>query len=253
MVEQKPVKVLEKGNVYFFYRPKIGEFAPQSIEDIQRFYMILNPEGKKLYRLVVLAQKRLPGLDDSNKYWGYVEEIVKKPDEVEEIFQGRVYATKTVGERGQPSGRPAGEGFYEIISHKDHTHLVYSLSLPEKLGEVQSDLGIRPEGNFIISLINPNVTPPPNVGFPRGQRASYPENLQKIFGRRRFTKVTKTQFLNYPGSAMVIIGVDREVSRQLGIEVELRAESEEGAKVFKDLRLEKSSHRTEPLFRGRWA
>ena len=248
------VQPLERGVVYFLYRPKVGEFAPTGLEDVQRFYMILHPEGKKLYRLIVVAEKRLPeSQGDGKKYWGYVESIATSATQVEEEFKGRVYATKTVGERGQPSGRPAGEGMYEIFKHKDHTHLVYQLTLPEKLGQVQMELGIRPEGNFIISLINPKVTPPEDVVFKQYQKAHYPEKLQKLFDKRRFLKIEKSEFLNYSGSAFLLIGINREVSKDIGIDIEPSLENGASAKVFDDLKLEKATHRIEPLFRGRWA
>lgn len=256
------VKMLEAGNIYFLYKPKIGEFAPEGLEDIQKFYLILNPTdihtmagksiGENLYRLIVVAEKKLPQADNPKKYWGYVESIAKSAKAVEEEFKGRVYSTKTVGERGQPSGRPAGEGVYQIFKHKDHTHFVYELALPEQLGPVQTELGIKREGNFIISLINPQFTPP-KVDFPKFERASYPKKLQGRFGKRRFLPVESLDFLDYSGSAFLLIGVNKEISEDLGIKIESQSEDETEAKVFGDLRLEKSAHREKPLFRGRWA
>lgn len=257
---ESSIKKLESGNIYFLYRPKIGKFAPSSLKDIQRFYLILNPKGKQIYRLAVIAEKKLPKFEENydqgsalgRKYWGYVESLAKSSQQVKEEFEGRVYATKTVGERGQPSGRPAGEGIYEIFQHKDHTHLVYELVLPKNLGPVQSDLGIKTEGNFIISLINPQV-PPPGTDFRRVQRAAYPKKLQKLFGKRKFISVKKTDFLNYPGSAFLLIGVNKEAGKDIEIDLELQLETVDSAKVFDDLRLEKASHRTAPLFQGKWA
>lgn len=74
MASEEEVQILERGNVYFFYRPKVGEFAPEGLEDIQRFYIILNPEGKQFYRLMVIAEKKMPSSEQLNKKgWGYVE------------------------------------------------------------------------------------------------------------------------------------------------------------------------------------
>jgi hypothetical protein len=44
-------------------------------DDVQRTYMILSPRGKAAYRLIVIAQKRLPavGRDGDRKAGGFVE------------------------------------------------------------------------------------------------------------------------------------------------------------------------------------
>ncbi|KAF9921086.1 hypothetical protein FBU30_008939 [Linnemannia zychae] len=42
--EQQGVRVLEKGHVFFFYRPKIDATHPKGIEDVQKLYMLLSPD-----------------------------------------------------------------------------------------------------------------------------------------------------------------------------------------------------------------
>jgi len=49
----------------------------------------------------------------------------------------------------------AGEGLYSILKHKDHTHLVYVLEVPDKLGDVQHSFKIEHEGSFILAVKNP--------------------------------------------------------------------------------------------------
>ena len=39
----KSVDTLERGNVYFFFRPKV-EKTPEKLEDVQRMLVVLNPE-----------------------------------------------------------------------------------------------------------------------------------------------------------------------------------------------------------------
>jgi hypothetical protein len=56
-------KVLESGDIYFAYRPKIDKQAARSIDDVQRLYMILHPRGKRSYRLIIVGEKRLPFVD----------------------------------------------------------------------------------------------------------------------------------------------------------------------------------------------
>jgi len=55
------VRVRERGNIYFAYRPKIDEQVAQSLDDVERLYMILSPRGRDSYRLLVIGGKRLPG------------------------------------------------------------------------------------------------------------------------------------------------------------------------------------------------
>jgi hypothetical protein len=40
--------------MFFFYRPKVGTEQVSDIEDVQRFYMVIAPEGGK-YRLFVVG------------------------------------------------------------------------------------------------------------------------------------------------------------------------------------------------------
>jgi len=73
--EEEPA-VLERGHVYFFYRPKVETEEAHEMGDVQRLYLILAPgtleqrvieeakvepkKEKELYRIVVMGQKKLP-------------------------------------------------------------------------------------------------------------------------------------------------------------------------------------------------
>src|SRR5690349_7590822 len=53
--------ILEQGDIFFFYRPRVGAEEVRSRGDVQRFYMVLAPEQpRKVYRLFVVGSKRLP-------------------------------------------------------------------------------------------------------------------------------------------------------------------------------------------------
>src|SRR5919198_4700730 len=65
--EDRSSEVIERGDIFFFYRPKVGVEEVEDIKDVQRFYMITSPEnGKKttkkgnIYRLFLIGQKQLP-------------------------------------------------------------------------------------------------------------------------------------------------------------------------------------------------
>jgi hypothetical protein len=37
-------EILEYGDIYFFYRPKVGSHEVKSIDDVRRFFMVTSPE-----------------------------------------------------------------------------------------------------------------------------------------------------------------------------------------------------------------
>lgn len=43
--------IIEQGDRFFFYRPKVDTEEVEDIEDIQRFYMIMTSEEKEKLRL----------------------------------------------------------------------------------------------------------------------------------------------------------------------------------------------------------
>jgi hypothetical protein len=63
--------VLERGNIYFVYRPKVERASAAGLEDIQRFFVILSPFDKARHRLIVIGQKKLPAIRDNHeRNWG---------------------------------------------------------------------------------------------------------------------------------------------------------------------------------------
>ena len=58
--------ILEQGDIFFFYRPKVRSEKVESIDEVGRFFVVLAPEsnGKKsLYR--VIGKKSLPEIRES--------------------------------------------------------------------------------------------------------------------------------------------------------------------------------------------
>ena len=47
MSEKVDVKILEQGDIFFFFRPKASSKDIKSIEDVRRFYMVLSPEDEQ--------------------------------------------------------------------------------------------------------------------------------------------------------------------------------------------------------------
>jgi hypothetical protein len=103
--------VLERGNIYFVYRPKVEHTSAKGLEDVQRFFVILSPYGKTRYRLLTIGRKKLPAIADAHeRNWGFVQKVSRNPEDVEDELDRLTYSTRTRGERHLSAARPAGEG-----------------------------------------------------------------------------------------------------------------------------------------------
>ena len=251
---EEEAHVLESGNFYFFFRPKVDEQAVQGFEDVQRMYMIPKPHGKRSYRLMIIGEKRLPVVSGAGdrKSWCFVEKVASRAKEVEDELDPKTYPTKTRGERRLPAARPAGEGVYAIVRHRSHTHLAYALELPTKPGEVQRALNVVKEGSYVISVKNPEAPSPDGTGLDETRRATFPKDLQERFRGRRFIPLDPPDFLDHEGAEILLIGARQDVYEELGLQLNPEHETEATAEIFNDLRMEKSLHPTTPLFEGKW-
>jgi hypothetical protein len=201
--------VLERGAVRFLYRPKVGEEyeeagKDESLDDVQRFYMVLAPRGRSLYRLLVIGRKRLPDVDDHERNWGFVEAISDSESGLEQGLQEKTYETKTRGERVVPAARSVGDGRYVIAELEGSLRFVYKLREPRKTNAVQRAFNIAPEAAFVISIKNPDKSSPPGAGLPEHEEADYPKSLQKSFRGRRFADEVK--LLDYEGAEFILVG-----------------------------------------------
>jgi hypothetical protein len=52
-------RVLERGDVFFFYRPKVDADEVRSLDDVARFFFVLDPDELDWDRMVVVGRKRL--------------------------------------------------------------------------------------------------------------------------------------------------------------------------------------------------
>lgn len=245
-------ETLEHGNIYFLYRPKVEQHEPEGLDDVERFYLVLRPDGRKLVRLTVIGRKRLPDIEDHERNWGFVEKIAETGADIQGELREYSYDTKTRGHRTRPAARPAGEGVYALLQVGREMHLVYALELPEKPGPVQKALNIARRGAFVVAVRNPEADKPPNVGLRERDEADYPKKLQREFQGRRFASAD-SRLLDYEGAEFILIGAVRNPERAYGVELDPEKETEDSADIFKQLKLRKSNHPTEPLFTGEWS
>src|SRR4051794_33414321 len=77
--------VLERGDLFFFYRPDVGETSPGGLLDVRRFHVVLRPEGKQTLRLITVGRKKLPeAVDEGRSHWAFVDRVFGTPDELRE-------------------------------------------------------------------------------------------------------------------------------------------------------------------------
>jgi hypothetical protein len=248
------VETLERGDVYFLFRPRVEEESPEKLEDVQRMFVVLSPEGSEHYRLMVIGRKQLPEPERSgqDRNWGFIESVSRDAKTIESRLVPQMYQTKTRGTRHLPAVRPIGEGVYRIVRHEDHTHFVYALELPKKTGEAQTAFNIEEQASYIISVKNPEVGSPFGAGLGEEQEVRFPRWLQEKFRGRRFCAADPPDFLDFEGTEFVLISAAEDVREELGIELHPENESGTSADIFNELKMAKSVHPVKPLFKGEW-
>ncbi|KAI7503284.1 hypothetical protein KC367_g1740 [Hortaea werneckii] len=215
--QAQPENVMEKGIIYFFARGRVGIDDPGNASEIQRSYMVLRPlpSGAKITegaiqdvsnnRLVALPKKVWPK-SGRDRFMVFVEKASTSMDTLkDEFFQGSEYSTKTTGTRHTPPVTPIGEGVYAISysgQGRATTHLSYMMTIPQEIGDVQKDVGLREQGSFILSTKNPHSSAPANA-IPAAPE--YPKDILDEFGSRGWLP-TKPQHLDYANACTLLIG-----------------------------------------------
>jgi hypothetical protein len=253
-------EILEYGDIYFFYRPKVGSPNVKSIDDVRRFFMVTVPErtatkndkektNRQLYRLFVIGKKSLPEIRtsearSSERYWARVGGIFERSEDLTKELLSDEF-------RKGDAARPVGEGKYAIVSHQNHAELAYILELPKEPGEAQKELGIEKEASYIITVINP-VKPVPE-GYPSAnQSPRYPDSIQQEFrdGENFISLTRNLDLINYQNAQIIFIGA-REgkdtIKKDIGIEIK---EESDSADIFSKLRVRKEQTPVKPIIEG---
>jgi hypothetical protein len=248
-VRENPL--LERGDIYFLYRPRVGHDEAHSLRDVERFYILLKPWRRRIFRLIILGRKRLPDPEEHDRFWAFVWRVFRDPAKLNEELGEQEYATKTRGMRKVASVRPAAEGIYAIARHGDHTHLAYVIELPERRGPAERELNIKREASYVIAVKNPEAASPPNAGLDSHEEARFPKSLQEKFRGRRFLPVDPPDFLDHDGAELMLIGAAEDPEKELGIAFKPDREDEHRADIFRHLKVPRELVR-EPLFEGKW-
>ena len=250
-------RVLEEGDLFFFNRPRVGKAEVESLEDVQRLYMVMATQRAdgRWFRMFVVGRKRLPDIqpgraDPNERNWAMVTLATSDPAEVRKELEEERYVTATRGERVVAAAKPVGEARYELVVHRDHTELAYTLELPEEPGPAQRELEIRNEASYVVAVRNPDIPSPPSMSGPR-ERPGYPERLAELFGGRRWISAEDVELLDYPHAQILMLGArEADVEEELGIHLEKEHESVHSAELFRLLRLRPAAVALEPLLEG---
>jgi hypothetical protein len=249
--------ILEQGDIFFFYRPKVRSEKVETIEDVRRFFVVLAPElnGKKsFYRLLVIGKKSLPEIREtearsSERYWARVGGIFDDPTQLTRELLSKEF-------REGDMARPVGEGKYAIVDHNNHTELAFVLELPKELGEAQKELGIEKEASYVITVINPKI-PKREEYLPTTEEApKYPESVLTDFDdNENFVPLSRNlKFIDYQNAQIILIGAreGKDTLRQeLGIIVEDESENDHSADIFTRLKIRKDQVPIKPLLQGK--
>lgn len=179
--------ILEKGFIYFFFRPRVDVEDPHSIGDVARSFFVLRPtplgaefdndqgpvdKGAQC-RLMMLPKKKFP-TSSKERDMGFVEKAGQSMQALQENFMaGKTYQTVTRGERHTEEARPYAEGVYAITHTPRASHLAYVLTIPSELGALQEDFGLRERGSWLVQSKNPKFPGPPIGQLP--QNPEFPE------------------------------------------------------------------------------
>jgi uncharacterized protein DUF2795 len=262
MAKEDRSEVIEQGDMFFFYRPKVDAEEVENIKDVQRFYMVTSAKEKKkqkeIYRLFLIGQKQLPEIVEGKstseeKNWALNIVTTFNPDDIHNEFLPAEYTTETKGKRRLAAAVPAGEGKYVIVKHDNHTELAYILELPETPGPTQREFQIKKEASYIISVKNPEIKIPGFSAFSPDKKPEYPKYLKEKFGDRRWINVEDSELINYENTQLLLIGAKKkDVEQELGIDIEEKKETDSSADLFKELRLRKEQIPLKPLLKGKF-
>lgn len=244
--------ILEEGDIFFLYRPKVNENEPAGMDDVQRFEMVMRPRGGDNLRVMVIGKKRLPDISDHGREWGFVESVKSSGKKLEKDTRAETRETETRGEQENPAYRPAGEGVYAVSLEDGQMHLSFALELPDEPDDVQKALRIPPEASYALSVKNPEKGQPANAGLSEDDKADYPERLQEKFDDRRFAAET-LELLDYEGAEFVLVGSRTNPQSEYDVDLDADEEDYDSADTIRYLHMVKSRHPVEPLFEGEWA
>lgn len=245
-------EVIERGDIFFFYRPRAFVEHVRGLSDVQRLYIILSPKCGP-HRLIALGQPQLPEKSPDDAAWGIVMQVAENQEVVRNALEAGTAAGKLSGHGGVEAGpaRPAGEGRYEISTKNGESTLAYALELPEALGPVQAQLRIQRKGGFRVESKTPLLAYPPGFLDPQERRPFPVDALEKL-GEPNWHKMSKPDLLNHRGIPILFHSVEEQPLEEITRRVDPEKTTWEDADLFRELGETRRHGDTRPLVSGEW-
>jgi len=189
------VEVLERGDISFFFRPRVQAaealVAKPAEPGVQSFFFVLS-RASGVHRRVRVGRKRMP-VAAGERLWARVERVGSLQRVLADQLEAEEYSTKTRGDRYQPGARAIGRGCYALARHDDHVHLVYRID--EREPDLPDEVRVADAGSDIVLF----------------ERAAP--------GSAVWTTEGDVAALDDEGSEIVIVGAGEAPEDDLGIEV----------------------------------
>ncbi|KAK3431027.1 hypothetical protein EUGRSUZ_E02947 [Eucalyptus grandis] len=276
------VKIQERGEIFFFYRPKVERDAAHGADDVQRLYIVLRPESGE--RPVEEKQDPRSGKegsdpDSSDKATvegghGRQEVNIEKQALLRLIVMGK----KSLPDPSKRS-RPQW-GFVEMVTTKiddvksalkaeeydtstrGHHHTAAARALGEGIYRIlrHKSKGKKAHTHLIYKLEFPpedeknpdqhGAGPSQFRGLQSKRKAVFPAHLQGQFGQLRYSQADPPDFLNYEGCELLLISASDDIEEELGLE--LKAEGEADPSCSDLLETFGETAPVDALLRGTW-
>jgi hypothetical protein len=201
--EEKQARLLEHGEIGFYYRPRLDTREIQSADGVQRMLIVLCPENRRRYRVIAVGRKRM-----ATRFWGFVDLVLDAPQDLHAALGAQIYGTRTSGVRHVPAAVPAASGTYTLSWQNGHGHLewrfkrVYDIDLTD--------------GEAIVTVANPDpsawgLEEPPSLQFELFDDvevhvttpATFPPAMQSRFGDQRYLPLDSLDYIDHPGTELV--------------------------------------------------
>lgn len=144
------VEILEQGAVSFVAVPRAGGGGADGARRVDRFFVVLAPEGKRPLRRLAVRRRHLPDAGRGQRFFAHVDRLAGAPGRLTEDVRGAPGASAHV----------LAVGRYALARHSDHVHLAYALARACGRGALAASLGIAPGGSFVLLVFRRSLPPP---------------------------------------------------------------------------------------------
>lgn len=254
-------KVIEKGHLFFFYKPKIDIPNPKNWNDIAKLHILMVPIQESQdhkCRIISIPKKKLPSIDKHDINLCFVDEVSDSIDTLrKDVLDPVHYQTpKSHRDRITQGDRVLGEAIYMIEFGEQKSHLSYVLEVPKYPLEIQQIFNIEKEGSFVIQVKNPKF---PYMG--RFSMVNYPKEITDLFADLKYIPLQTIKLLNYDKAEFLMIGgrhhiVDEihEYGEELEEEAEYESKKLNPKTVYTQVHLKKDeNHPADPIIKGKFA